>query len=167
MTEQAKPLASNDGVAWPTADDGGHDIYRLDQQLCFLLYATANRVARLYRPVLGAMGITFPQYLALLALWEKSPRTVGALGEALDLNFGTLTPLLKRLERQNLVRRRRDPADERRVIVELTEQGQALRAQAAEVPAQMLCKITLPLPDLIELRDQIQKLNAHLGERPE
>src|SRR5882762_11934318 len=96
------------------------DIPRLDQQLCFALYSAVNRVTRAYRPVLAALGLTYPQYLAMLALWERSPRTVGALGDALDLDSGTVTPLLKRLEKQDMVIRRRDPSDERRVIVDLT-----------------------------------------------
>ena len=90
---------------------------RLDRQLCFALYGAANRVTRLYRPLLDALGLTYPQYLAMLVLWEASPRTVGALGDALDLDSSTLTPLLKRLEAGGLVARHRDPEDERRVIV--------------------------------------------------
>jgi DNA-binding MarR family transcriptional regulator len=140
------------------------DIPRLDQQLCFALYSAVNRVTRLYRPVLAALGLTYPQYLAMLALWEKSPRTVGALGEALDLDSGTLTPLLKRLEKQNLVLRRRDPGDERRVIVELTEGGRALRARAAEVPASLACKIALPPTELIDLRERVHRFTDHLVE---
>jgi DNA-binding transcriptional ArsR family regulator len=79
------------------------EVLRLDRQLCFALYGAANRVTRLYRPMLDALGLTYPQYLAMLVLWEASPRTVGALGEALDLESSTLTPLLKRLEAQGLV----------------------------------------------------------------
>jgi MarR family transcriptional regulator, organic hydroperoxide resistance regulator len=138
------------------------DIPRLDQQLCFALYSAVNRVTRLYRPVLAALGLTYPQYLAMLALWEKSPRTVGALGDALDLDSGTLTPLLKRLEKQNLVLRRRDPGDERRVIVELTEAGRALRVRAAEVPASLACRIALPPTELIDLRDRVHRFTDHL-----
>ena len=138
------------------------DIPRLDQQLCFALYSAVNRVTRAYRPVLGALGLTYPQYLAMLALWERSPRTVGALGDALDLDSGTLTPLLKRLEKQNMVVRRRDPIDERRVIVDLTDAGRALRARAAEVPASLACKIALPPMELMELRDRVHRFTDHL-----
>jgi DNA-binding MarR family transcriptional regulator len=148
-----------DTVAIPA----GH-IPRLDQQLCFALYSAVNRVTRLYRPVLAALGLTYPQYLAMLALWERSPRTVGALGEALDLDSGTITPLLKRLEKQDLLRRRRDPADERRVIVELTAAGHALRVRAAEVPASLACRIALPQAELIELGDRVRRFKAHLPE---
>jgi MarR family transcriptional regulator, organic hydroperoxide resistance regulator len=141
---------------------GMPDIPRLDQQLCFALYSAVNRVTRAYRPVLAALGLTYPQYLAMLALWERSPRTVGALGDALDLDSGTLTPLLKRLEKQNMVVRRRDASDERRVIVDLTEAGRALRIRAAEVPASLACKIALPPIELMELRDRVHRFTDHL-----
>ena len=131
---------------------------RLDRQLCFALYGAANRVTRLYRPLLDALGLTYPQYLAMLVLWEASPRTVGALGEALDLESSTLTPLLKRLEAQGLIARARDPEDERRVIVTLTPAGAALRDQARTVPEKLLCQLDLPLGELGDLRDRLKVL---------
>ena len=131
---------------------------RLDRQLCFALYGAANRVTRLYRPLLDALGLTYPQYLAMLVLWEDSPRTVGALGEALDLESSTLTPLLKRMEAQGLVARARDPEDERRVIVTLTEAGAALREQAKSVPEKLFCQLALPLEDLGDLRERLKTL---------
>ncbi len=129
---------------------------RLDRQLCFALYGAANRVTRLYRPLLDALGLTYPQYLAMLVLWEASPRTVGALGDALDLNSSTLTPLLKRLEAGGLIARARDPKDERRVIVALTDRGAALRDQAATIPEKILCQLDLPLEELGSLRDRLK-----------
>jgi DNA-binding MarR family transcriptional regulator len=131
---------------------------RLDRQLCFALYGAANRVTRLYRPMLEALGLTYPQYLAMLVLWEASPRTVGALGEALDLESSTLTPLLKRLETQGLVARARDPDDERRVVVTLTEAGAALRDKARAVPEQLFCKLNLQLDELGDLRERLKAL---------
>ena len=131
---------------------------RLDRQLCFALYGAANRVTRLYRPLLDALGLTYPQYLAMLVLWETSPRTVGALGEALDLESSTLTPLLKRLETQGLVARTRDPEDERRVIVALTPAGAALRDKATAVPEQLFCKLNLKLDELGDLRERLKTL---------
>ncbi|MDR6533301.1 DNA-binding MarR family transcriptional regulator [Caulobacter rhizosphaerae] len=131
---------------------------RLDRQLCFALYGAANRVTRLYRPMLEALGLTYPQYLAMLVLWEASPRTVGALGEALDLESSTLTPLLKRLETQGLVARTRDPQDERRVVVTLTETGAALRDKARAVPEQLFCKLNLQLDELGDLRERLKAL---------
>jgi DNA-binding MarR family transcriptional regulator len=132
------------------------EILRLDNQLCFALYGAANRMTRLYRPILDALGLTYPQYLAMLVLWEQSPRTVGALGDALDLDSSTLTPLLKRLEAGGLVERRRDPDDERRVIVALTEKGQALREQAASVPEKLFCALNMPLAELTTLRERLK-----------
>lgn len=132
------------------------EILRLDNQLCFALYGAANRMTRLYRPILDALGLTYPQYLAMLVLWEQSPRTVGALGDALDLDSSTLTPLLKRLEAGGLVERRRDPDDERRVIVALTDKGQALREQAASVPEKLFCALNMPLAELTTLRERLK-----------
>jgi DNA-binding MarR family transcriptional regulator len=161
LSERKGSMGASAGIAVASGD-----LPRLDQQLCFALYSAVNRVTRAYRPVLAALGLTYPQYLTLLALWEQSPRTVGALGDALDLDSGTLTPLLKRLEKQALVRRRRDPADERRVIVELTDAGQALRARAAEVPAQLACQIALPTAELIELGDRVRRFNSQVAKVP-
>jgi DNA-binding MarR family transcriptional regulator len=134
------------------------EVLRLDRQLCFALYGAANRVTRLYRPLLDALGLTYPQYLAMLVLWEESPRTVGALGEALDLESSTLTPLLKRLEAQGLIARTRDPEDERRVIITPTPAGAALRDRAKAVPEQILCKLDLPLSELGDLRERLKVL---------
>jgi MarR family transcriptional regulator, organic hydroperoxide resistance regulator len=131
---------------------------RLDNQLCFALYGAANRMTRLYRPLLDALGLTYPQYLAMLVLWERSPRTVGALGDALDLDSSTLTPLLKRLEAGGLIERRRDPEDERRVIVGLTDKGRALRDRAELVPEQMICALDLPMDAIETLRARLKTL---------
>jgi len=109
----------------PASSEHSIEVLRLDNQLCFALYGAANRMTRLYRPLLDALGLTYPQYLAMLVLWEKNPRTVGALGEALDLDSSTLTPLLKRLEAAGLVERSRDPDDERRVIEHILPKGMA------------------------------------------
>ncbi len=136
--------------------DGPIEVLRLDNQLCFALYGAANRMTRLYRPMLDALGLTYPQYLAMLVLWEASPRTVGALGDALDLDSSTLTPLLKRLEAGGLVERTRDPEDERRVIVALTDKGRALRDQAVSIPEKLFCALDMPLETMGALRDQLK-----------
>jgi DNA-binding MarR family transcriptional regulator len=146
MTDQTDIPVNDDAV----------EVLRLDRQLCFALYGAANRVTRLYRPLLDALGLTYPQYLAMLVLWEASPRTVGALGEALDLESSTLTPLLKRLEAQGLVARTRDPQDERRVIVSLTDAGKALREKAKAIPEQLFCKLNMSLDGLGDLREQLK-----------
>ena len=135
---------------------------RLGSMLCFTVYSTAHAFNRAYKPLLDALGLTYPQYLAMFALWEHDDLAVKELGELLHLDSGTLTPLLKRLERQNMVVRRRDPGDERRVIVDLTEAGRALRIRAAEVPASLACKIALPPMELMELRDRVHRFTDHL-----
>lgn len=132
------------------------DELALDRQICFSLYAASNLFNRLYVPVLGELGLTYPQYLAMLVLWQHEPQTVGELGARLYLDSSTLTPLLKRMEAAGLVTRTRDPADERRVIVRLTDQGRALRARARHVPKTVSgdCK-----PEEIdELRESVQSL---------
>src|SRR4051794_13833962 len=107
------------------APETGHEQLELGRQLCFALYTASRAVTRAYAAPLGELGLTYPQYLVLLALWARpeEPRTVGALGQAVQLDSGTLTPLLKRLEAAGLVHRRRDQADERRVLIELTAAG--------------------------------------------
>lgn len=138
------------------------DALRLDNQLCFALYAASNRMTRLYQPLLAELGITYPQYLVLLVLWEQAPRSVGAIGQALDLDSGTLTPLLKRLEAAGFVTRIRDTADERRVIISLTEVGAKLRDRAAEIPGQLACRVQLPRDEAIALHAQLKQLQRAL-----
>jgi len=143
--------------------DDADDPLRLDRQVCFPLYAATNLITRLYRPVLSALGLTYPQYLVMLVLWEAAPRSVGSLGQALYLDSGTLTPLLKRLEQAGLVTRRRDPADERRVLVDLTDAGKALRARAESVPATMAAGFDVDPEALDRLRESVRALVATLG----
>jgi DNA-binding MarR family transcriptional regulator len=131
------------------------DGLRLERQLCFALYSATNLTTRLYRPLLEPLGLTYPQYLAMLALWERAPRSVGELGEALGLDSGTLTPLLKRLEAGGLVTRTRDARDERRVLVGLTPAGTELRARATAIPETLRCGLPLPLDDAAALRDAL------------
>jgi DNA-binding MarR family transcriptional regulator len=140
------------------ADDGcarDGDGLRLERQLCFALYSASNLTTRLYRPLLEPLGITYPQYLAMMALWERAPRSVGELGQALGLDSGTLTPLLKRLQASGLVTRTRDAADERRVLIDLTPAGRTLRERAAAIPETLRCGLPLELEDAAELRDAL------------
>ncbi|WP_159672055.1 MarR family winged helix-turn-helix transcriptional regulator [Andreprevotia sp. IGB-42] len=139
------------------------DPLHLDQQLCFPLYAASNLMTRLYRPLLGALGLTYPQYLVMLALWEHAPRSVGDLGRALYLDSGTLTPLLKRMESQGLLRRQRAADDERRVDITLTDSGLALRNQAEAIPGALACQLQLEHAALPALRTQLQQLLAALA----
>jgi DNA-binding MarR family transcriptional regulator len=131
---------------------------RLDNQLCFALYASSRAMTGAYRPLLDALGLTYPQYLVLLALWENDELSVGALGERLFLDSGTLTPLLKRMENSGLLRRTRSTADEREVIVELTTEGRRLKSRAAAIPEQMICKVQFSRERAIGLRREIRAL---------
>lgn len=151
--------ATKDETAAPQRP-AGLDPLNLDLQLCFALYSASNRVTRLYRPLLQPLGLTYPQYLAMMALWERAPRTMGELTERLRLDSGTLAPLFDRLEARGLVSRARDPEDERRVLVSLTDEGVALRDKAAEVPRQVFRQLPLPLDDLRQLKQGLDRLLA-------
>lgn len=134
------------------------DLLDLDRQVCFPLYAASNLINRLYRPILGELGLTYPQYLVMLVLWKASPQTVGSLGTMLHLDSGTLTPLLKRMEIAGLISRTRDAHDERRVLIELTATGEALRTGATQVPAILASRLAMDKTAIIELRDQVRSL---------
>jgi MarR family transcriptional regulator, organic hydroperoxide resistance regulator len=137
-----------------------YPMLELDRQLCFPIYAAARAVVRAYGPMLDSVGLTYPQYLTLLALWGSpdGPMTVGELGQRLRLDTGTLTPLLKRLEKAGHLSRRRDPDDERRVLLDLTDQGWALRDRVAHVPDTLLRSLDLTAEDLAELRRLLDQL---------
>lgn len=124
---------------------------RLDQLLCFRLYVASRLITRLYQPLLEPLGLTYPQYIALLILWEDAPCTVSHVGERALLNTNTLTPLLKRLEQQGLVRRKRSSKDERVVELDLTEAGNALRSRCACVPADLIKAVHFPQEKAKEL----------------
>ncbi|MEO5607444.1 MAG: MarR family transcriptional regulator [Polaromonas sp.] len=134
----------------------------LDNQLCFALYSTSLAMTRLYKPLLDALGVTYPQYLVLLVLWEQEDLSVSELGERLLLDSGTLTPLLKRLEAARLVRRQRSAQDERRVHITLTDAGRQLKARAAGIPGCILSATQCPLPELVALTRQLQALRRRL-----
>ena len=134
----------------------------LDNQLCFALYSASLAMTRLYKPLLEELGLTYPQYLALLVLWERDGLMVSELGERLFLDSGTLTPLLKRLETAGLIARIRDTADERRVHITLTAAGRKLKTRAAGIPACVLAASQCPVPELVSLTQQIQLLRDRL-----
>ncbi|WP_121370533.1 MarR family transcriptional regulator [Frondihabitans australicus] len=136
------------------------DPLSLDRQVCFALAAASRSVIALYRPVLEPLGLTHPQYLVMLALWERSPRTVRGIGDALALDSATLSPLLKRLEAAGLLTRSRSAADERAMDVALTPAGAALRKQALAVPGQIVERLGLPLAQLERVRDELTELLA-------
>jgi DNA-binding MarR family transcriptional regulator len=137
----------------------------LDQQLCFSLYATSMAINRAYKPLLDQLGITYPQYLVLHALWEEDGRTVGAIAERLALESSTITPLVKRLEAAGLVTRTRNPADERQVQIRLTERGRALREECGCLGAMLVDRSGMALERLGALHKEIDALRAAVTAR--
>jgi DNA-binding MarR family transcriptional regulator len=135
----------------------------LDNQLCFALYSASLAMTKLYKPLLDELGLTYPQYLAMLVLWESDGLMVSELGQRLSLDSGTLTPLLKRLEAAGLVSRMRAAHDERRVHIHLTAAGRKLKARAARVPGCVLAASQCSLPELLQLTEQIRTLRERLA----
>jgi len=135
---------------------------QLDHQLCFALYSASLAMTKLYKPLLEELGLTYPQYLAMLVLWEHDGVTVSELGERLHLDSGTLTPLLKRLESAELVTRLRDVQDERRVLIRLTAAGRKLKSRAARIPGCVLQATQCDVADVLALTHQVQALRDRL-----
>ena len=138
------------------------DAPRLDRQVCFALYSASRAATAVYRPVLEDLGLTYPQYLVMLVLWESEPRGVKELGEELGLDSGTLSPLLKRLEAMGLVERRRSGEDERRVVVHLTPTGRALSTRAGAIPQRLADAAGLSGEELEQLRTTLERLTQAL-----
>ena len=143
----------------PTSSDA---LLQLDNQVCFALYSTSLAMTRVYKPLLETLGLTYPQYLAMLVLWETDGLMVSELGDKLFLDSGTLTPLLKRMEASGLVSRMRALEDERRVHICLTAKGRALKAQAAAIPACIISASQCSIPELMTLTQQVQALRDKL-----
>jgi DNA-binding MarR family transcriptional regulator len=135
----------------------------LDNQLCFALYSASLAMTKLYKPLLDDLGLTYPQYLVMLVLWEGDRLMVSELGQRLCLDSGTLTPLLKRLESTGLVSRMRDAEDERRVRIQLTAAGRKLKARAAKVPGCVLAASQCSIPELLQLTKQVRTLRERLA----
>jgi DNA-binding MarR family transcriptional regulator len=154
MTDAARPATAPD------------DLLALENQVCFALAVASRSVIGMYRPLLEPMGLTHPQYLVMLALWERGPHSVRALGEALRLEPATLSPLLKRLETLGYVRRERDPGDERALRVELTPEGRALRERALEVPPAVMRRLGMGVEELSTLRDTLHRVIAAVESSP-
>ena len=133
---------------------------RLDDQVCFALYSASRAVTSLYRPMLDELGLTYPQYLVMLVLWEQGSTTVKELSSALRLDSGTLSPLLKRMESNGLVRRRRRQDDERSVEITLTERGEALRRKARSVPGRLVRALEIAGDELVALRETLRRVAA-------
>ncbi|MBC6980187.1 MarR family winged helix-turn-helix transcriptional regulator [Caulobacter sp. 17J80-11] len=136
---------------------------KLDRQLCFPLYAASNAVTKAYRPYLAPLGLTYPQYLVMLVLWEGDGASLGQIGRRLKLDSGTLTPLVKRLEAAGLVKRTRSPGDERVLVVELTEAGRDLRVRAEAVPLQLAARLDMSPAVFERLKADLEGLIAQLG----
>ncbi|MCL2516368.1 MAG: MarR family transcriptional regulator [Microbacteriaceae bacterium] len=147
MTDVAPPLPAD-------------DLLKLENQVCFALAVASRSVIGMYRPLLEPLGLTHPQYLVMLALWERGPHSVRALGEALRLEPATLSPLLKRLEASGYVRRLRDPDDERALRVELTPAGAGLREKALAIPPAVMGLLGMDVAELAALRDTLHRVIA-------
>ena len=135
-----------------------HDALKLENQLCFPLYACARETSKLYNPFLDPMGLTYTQYIAMLVLWERKSINVKSLGEILYLDSGTLTPLLKKLEAKGLVTRQRSAADERNLIVTITQRGEDLQEQAAAIPGEMAKRCNLEPEEAVTMYKLLYKL---------
>ncbi len=136
----------------------------LSNQLCFAFYSVSHAFSRAYRQFLDPLGLTYPQYVVLLVLWEQDNLTVKSIGEQLFLDSGTLTPLLKRLESAGLIRRKRDREDERQVRILLTDAGRALRERAEDIPKNVGCVLGLSFDEVRDLTEQVAKLRGRLHD---
>ncbi len=139
---------------------------KLENQLCFPVYAASRLITREYQPLLDELEITYPQYLALMVLWEKDIQTVNDIAKKLFLNTNTITPLLKRMEQQKLIERKRSIQDERKVIVQLTEKGQLLKEKASKIPEALISRLSesnLSLEDLIQLKAGLNNIISFLS----
>ncbi|NEK59783.1 MarR family transcriptional regulator [Geodermatophilus sabuli] len=136
----------------------------LEDQLCFALYAASRAMTARYRPMLDAIGLTYPQYLVMMLLWEKDDQTVGQLGARLSLDSGTLSPLLKRLTAAGLVTRQRRLEDERSVAISLTDAGRALRDHAEAISGEMICAIDLDREEFADLRSKLNLVTDRISQ---
>jgi DNA-binding MarR family transcriptional regulator len=138
------------------------ELLKLDHQLCFALYSASLAMTKLYKPLLAPLNLTYPQYLVMLVLWERDGITVSDLGQRLQLDSGTLTPLLKRLEANDMVQRQRDTSDERRVMLTLTPSGRGLKSRAAKVPPEVVCATACSLDELTSLTQRLKALRDEI-----
>lgn len=144
-----------------------YDQLKLGNQLCFPVYAASRLITREYQPFLDSLGITYPQYLVLMILWEEDCLPVNDIAKKLILNTNTITPLLKRMEKDGIIRRKRSGEDERKVIVQLTEKGRALQEEAAQIPEQIAGRLIegdLKPDDLIRLKDTLDSMIRYLSK---
>jgi DNA-binding MarR family transcriptional regulator len=135
----------------------------LDSHLCFALYAASNHMTRLFVPFLQKLGVTYPQYLVLVVLWERGPQGVGDLASLLRMDFGSLSPMLKRIESKGLITRQRPPSDERRVLVALTSKGVSLRKRTEQMLGEFYCFLNMPLDELTDLKGRLHHFVKSAG----
>jgi len=160
VTDRQRKTPVVGGTGFPPPADAR--AVELDAQLCFPLYAASRLLTRQYQPLLERFGLTYPQYVVLMVLWERAPRTVGEIGERALLNSNTLTPLLKRLETQGLIRRQRAVSDERVVEVHLTERGELLQAECACIQHALRDQVAMDPEKLLALKAGLDEFLAHL-----
>jgi MarR family transcriptional regulator, organic hydroperoxide resistance regulator len=161
-TKRKTPMP--DQAVAPGAETLGDDPLQLDRQVCFALAVASRTVIAVYRPLLEPLGLTHPQYLVMLALWERSPRSVKDIAAALLLDSATLSPLLKRLEAAGYVTRGRNAADERLLTLELTESGRALRERALAVPYAVVDRLGVEVQELVALQQALTRVTAAANE---
>lgn len=159
-TFEGDRVGSHTRTAKTTQVDPAEDLLALDRQVCFALVVASRSVLSVYRPLLDPMGLTHPQYLVMLALWEQSPRSVGEIAGLLQLDSPTLSPLLKRLEAAGLITRRRSNDDERRLDIELTQRGRELRREAEKIPPAIVQRLGVDVAELEALHASLTKVIA-------
>ncbi len=141
---------------------------KLENQLCFPVYAASRLITREYQPYLDKLGITYPQYLVLMVLWENDGLTVNEISQKLILNTNTITPLLKRMETMGIIVRKRSETDERKVMITLTGKGVAMREEAAKIPQELeelLISSSMTVQELVDLKEKLQRMIIHLSEK--
>jgi DNA-binding MarR family transcriptional regulator len=139
-----------------------YDLLKLDNQLCFPIYVASKEIIKIYKPYLKELNLTYTQYIVMMVLWEEDNISVKDIGEKLYLDSGTLTPVLKKLEKLNLIERRRSEEDERVLIISLTEKGKGLKEKASEIPTKAFCKTGLKEEDALLLKDKLSELVKNL-----
>jgi DNA-binding MarR family transcriptional regulator len=142
------------------------ELPKLDEHLCFALYAAGNHMTRLFVPFLKKLDLTYPQYLVLVVLWQSDAMSVGELAEALLMDLGSVSSMLKRMEKKALVVRGRDPDDERRVVISLSASGHALRRRTKQMLGEFYCYLSVPVDELTDLRDRLHRFTELAGPSP-
>jgi DNA-binding MarR family transcriptional regulator len=144
------------------SDNDKYQCLKLDNQVCFSMYSAVNAIVRAYKPYLEKLDLTYPQYLIMMVLWEQDNVNIKTLTELTRLDSGSLTPILKRLEAKNILRRVQSSQDERVKVIQLTDDGHELKEQAVSIQGNMLCKIDLPMESIHQLKQQCEQIIEHL-----